>query len=86
MVVNRLVSPTGDPWVPGLLGHPPLLGLPLSLPGRVRLPLRGEVCAEQSMASPPIPGAQGSYSGFFVGSVPFFPVPAAPLRRMENGT
>jgi hypothetical protein len=64
---------------------PPPLGLPLSLPGGVRLPLRGEVCADRSMASPLIPGAQGGYSGFFVGSVPFFPVLAAPLRGMENG-
>jgi hypothetical protein len=67
------------------LATPPPLGLPLSLLGGVRLPLRREVCAEQSMASPPVPGAQGGYSGFFVGSVPFFPVPAAPLRKMENG-
>jgi hypothetical protein len=42
-------------WV--LSATPPPLGLPLSLLGGVRLPPHGEVCAEQSMASPPVPGA-----------------------------
>jgi hypothetical protein len=42
--VNHLVSPAVG--LSGLLGHPPPLGLPLSLPGGVRLPhpSRGSVC------------------------------------------
>ena len=53
-----------DPRVQGLLCHPPFARLAPFPLDWVRLPLSREVCAERSMASPPVPGAQGSYSGF----------------------